>query len=175
MDAHQKQEFLESLESGRDAVLAALDGLTENFATHTPQPGKLAVRECVEHLFLAEDYLFAQIAGARPSEVPVGSRARELRILQRGADRSNQLESPEIARPSGRFPTLASALSSFIEIHDPTIRRVRELEEDPHTLTANHPLIGPVNCYEMLLIIAIHPHRHAAQIREAREAISATS
>jgi hypothetical protein len=175
MDARDKQEILESLESGRDALLAALDGLTEDVATRAPRPGKWSVLECVEHLFLAEEFLLEQIAVAQPSEVPVGSRAREARILQRGTDRTSRLEAPETARPTGRFPTLAAALRSFVEVHDRTVRHVRELEEDPRMLTANHPLIGRVNCYEMFLIIAIHPHRHAAQIREAREAISATS
>jgi hypothetical protein len=39
---------------------------------------------------------------------------------------------------------------------------------------AHHPLLGPANCYEILLIIAIHPHRHVQQIREIHEVVSAT-
>jgi len=38
--------------------------------------------------------------------------------------------------------------------------------------TAHHPLIGDVNCYETLLIMAIHPHRHAPQIQEIRDALA---
>jgi hypothetical protein len=30
----------------------------------------------------------------------------------------------------------------------------------------SHPLIGVVNCYEILLMMAVHLHRHARQIEE---------
>ncbi|MBZ5633924.1 MAG: DinB family protein [Acidobacteriia bacterium] len=166
MDAREKQELLESLESGREALLAALYGVTEDLAARVPEPGRWSVRECVEHLFLVENYLFAQIAASQPSERPVGSRAREARILERGADRTNRLEAPEVARPTGRFPTLGEALDAFLTSRALTIRYVHAWKEDPRSRTAHHPLIGPVNCYETLLIIAIHPHRHVQQIRE---------
>ena len=177
MDAHEKQALLESLESGREALLAELAGLTEDQAARAPEPGRWSVRECVEHLVLAEDYLFAQIISAqnnasKPSETPVGSRAREARILKRGADRSSRVEAPEVARPTGRFTTLAEALNTFLNSHNQTIRYVQACDDDPRARTAQHPLIGPVNCYEVLLIIAIHPHRHAQQIREIRAALS---
>jgi hypothetical protein len=174
MDPREKHELLESLESGREALIAALGGLTEDQAARTPEPGRWSVRECVEHLSLVEDYLFAQIAASEPSQAPVGSRMRENSILKRGADRSSRIEAPGVARPVGRFATLAEALQAFTTSRDQTIRYVHALKEDPRARTAHHPLIGPANCYEMLLIIAIHPHRHVAQIREAREAISAT-
>jgi len=171
MDAREKQDLLESLESGREALLAALNGLTEDQAARAPEPGRWSVRECVEHLSLVEDYMFAQITASQPSETPVGSRTRENSIRKRGADRSSRIEAPEVARPSGRFQTLAEALQAFTTSRDQTIRYVHALKEDPRTRTAHHPLIGPANCYEMLLIIAIHPHRHVAQIREIRASI----
>jgi hypothetical protein len=34
-----------------------------------------------------------------------------------------------------------------------------------------HPLIPVVNCYEMLLMMAAHPLRHAKQIEEIRAAL----
>jgi len=175
MDAREKQELLESLESGREALLAELAGLTEEQAARAPAPGRWSARECVEHLFLVEDYLFRQISASQPSDTPVGSRMRENNILKRGADRGRRIEAPEVARPTGRFPTLAAALDAFVRSRVQTIHYVHALKEDPRTRTAHHPLIGPVNCYENLLIIAIHPHRHVQQIREIREAISATS
>jgi len=174
MDPREKQELLESLESGRETLLATLDGLSEYLAAQVPEPGRWSVRECVEHLFLVEDYLFAQVTSSKPSEAPVGSRAREARILKRGADRSSRIEAPQVARPTGRFPTLAEALDAFLARRTQTVHYVQALTEDPRMRTAHHPLIGPANCYEILLIIAIHPHRHVQQIREIHEVVSAT-
>jgi hypothetical protein len=167
MDAREKKQLLESLETGRDALTAAVAGLADDLATKPPAPGRWSVLECVEHLCLVEDYLFVQIATSTPSETPVGSRLRENNILKRGADRTRALEAPEVARPSGRFPTLAEALRAFAFSRDRTIAYVQNVVEDPRMRTAHHPLIGDVNCYETLLIMAVHPHRHVAQIREA--------
>ena len=149
-------------------MLAETAGLNEDLAVRAPEHGRWSVLECVEHLVLVEDYLLAQIISAQnnasqPSDAPVGSRMRENSILKRGADRSRALEAPEVARPTGRFPTLAEAIEAFVKSRDQTI----------HSRTAHHPLIGPVNCYETLLIMAIHPHRHAQQIREIRDTVSA--
>jgi hypothetical protein len=167
MDAREKQQLLESLETGRDALTEAVSGLADDAAAKSPGPGRWSVLECVEHLALVEDYLFAQIAASKPSETPVGSRLRENNILKRGADRTRTLEAPEVARPKGRFPTVAEALSAFSTSRDRTIAYVQSLQEDPRLRTAHHPLIGDVNCYETLLIMAVHPHRHVQQIQEA--------
>jgi hypothetical protein len=34
-----------------------------------------------------------------------------------------------------------------------------------------HPLLGPANCYEMLLMMALHPLRHVGQIEEIKAAL----
>ena len=173
MDAHEKQQLLDSLEGGRAALLAALDGVTEEQASRAPEPGRWSVVECVEHLFLVETNLFERIAASEPSETPVGSRSRETRILQRGADRTNRFEAPEPARPSGRFPTLSAALAAFLDRRQQTIAYVRAANEDLRLRASSHPLIGVVSSYENLLIMAVHPHRHSAQIREIRDAVAA--
>src|SRR5436190_17942708 len=148
MDAREKQQLLESLETGRVALTAAVADLAEDVAAKAPAPGRWSVLECVEHLCLVEDYLFAQIAASTPSETPVGSRIRENSILKRGADRTRTLEAPEVARPTGRFPTLAEALNAFSSSRERTIAYVQDLQGDPRMRTAHHPLIGNVNCYE---------------------------
>ena len=173
MDAREKQQLLESLASGRAALLAALAELPEETAAKPPAPGRWSVSQCVEHLVLVEDYLFHQVATSTPSETPVGSRLRENNILNRGADRTRTFQAPEAARPTGRFLTLGEALGAFVASRDQTIRYVHALNEDPRLRTAHHPLIGPVSAYETLLIMAVHPHRHVQQIRETREAVAA--
>ncbi len=173
MDAHDKQQLLNSLESGRAALIAALDGVAEDEAKLVPEPGRWSVLECVEHLFLVENNLLERVIASQPSETPVGSRALEERIRQRGADRSNRLEAPDQARPTGRFPTLAQALAAFLGKREQTIAYVRSTNDDLRSRATTHPLIGVVNSYENLLIMAIHPHRHSAQIQEIRAVVAA--
>jgi hypothetical protein len=35
-----------------------------------------------------------------------------------------------------------------------------------------HPIAGIVNCYERLLIMAVHPRRHALQIEETKATLA---
>ena len=173
MDAHEKQQLLDSLESGRATLIASLEGATEDEAKRVPEPGRWSVLECVEHLFLVEHSLLERVIASQPSETPAGSRALEERILQRGADRTNRFEAPEQARPTGRLPTLAAALAAFLGKREQTIAYVRSTHDDLRFRATTHPLIGAVSSYENLLIMAIHPHRHSHQIKEVRAAVTA--
>ena len=87
MEAREKEKLLADLESGRQALLDILRGVTEDVAERIPAPGRWSILECVEHL--------------------------------------------------------RSKLTS-------------------------HPIIGSINCHEALLMIVVHPHRHAKQIEEIK-------
>jgi hypothetical protein len=50
---------------------------------------------------------------------------------------------------------------------------VEEFSGELRCWLTRHPLImSPVNCYEMLLPMALHPRRHSLQIVEIREHLS---
>ncbi len=53
-----------------------------------------------------------------------------------------------------------------------TVRLAGNCEEDLRLKTTSHPLVGPVNCYEILLLIAVHPQRHAKQIEEIKAGLA---
>jgi hypothetical protein len=55
-----------------------------------------------------------------------------------------------------------------------TIEFVDDFRGDLRWRVAQHPLITrPVNCYEMLILMAMHPRRHALQIAETRRILDA--
>jgi len=167
MRATDRDEILDALRRGSDALLVSLRGVTEEMATASSGPGRWTILQCLEHLAISEEFLYSKIMEARPSEVPLVNKEREARIVRRGADRSNPVPSPEVGLPRGRFSTLEEALQGFLAARARTMEYAENCTDDLRSLLTTHPLIpGPVNCYEILLIIAIHPHRHAEQIRE---------
>jgi hypothetical protein len=171
MEAHEKVEILKALESGREAFLDALNAITEDLARRSPAPGRWSALECVEHVAISEDFLFSQVTQATPSDVPVVNQEREVRILARGTDRTNPVVSPEVGRPTGRFSLLADAVQHFLDRRERTVRFVESCQEDLRSKLTTHPLLGPVNCYEALLLMAVHPQRHAKQIQEIKTAL----
>jgi len=174
MEVEERKSLLADLENGRRALLDVLSGVTEEVASRSPAPGKWSVIECVEHLAIAEDYLFSQIAASCYADAPTLSmpnRNREALILSRGLDRTRTVQSPEGGRPKGRFATLREAVQYFLASRERTVRFVENYSEDLRSKLTSHPIIGTVNCHEMLLMMAVHPHRHSKQIEEIKTAL----
>ena len=172
MDANDKSTLLAHLEHGPQALAAAMEGVTEEMAARVPNAGAWSLLGCVEHVAIVEQYLFARLAEAQPSPDPVGHRGREARILARGPDRTTKVAAPENAHPTGRYNTLSEAWESFLKARSATILFVESNTADLRALATTHPVIGPVNAFEMLLMIAIHPLRHAHQIEEIKASFS---
>jgi hypothetical protein len=101
---------------------------------------------------------------------PTGAPNREDVFLQVIVDRSRKIESPEGARPQGRFASLADAAAQFRASRDSTIRFVEQNMDDLRAteVTHPHPVAGDVSAYEMLIIMAKHAERHALQIAEIK-------
>ena len=173
MEDADRQHILWELTRGRAALAEALAGVEEQLAGRKPGPDRWSILECIEHLATAERFLLSQMRGASRSDRPHADPAREARILERGADRTRRMRSPEVGLPRGRYQTLAEALAAFDEARGETIPWVEAMNDDPRCWLTTHPLIpGPVNCSEILAVISIHPARHAAQIVEIRESLA---
>lgn len=174
MDPHEKEILLADLESGDKVLMDALRDVTEDLAARSPAPGRWSVLESVEHLAVSEEYLFGQIEASHRVEAPMVNKAREAQIAAVGRDRSKKIQSPDVGKPAGRFSTLTQAVERFQAARKKTIQFTESCAEDLRCKVTTHPMIaGPVNCYEILLMIAAHPHRHAQQIEEIKAALHA--
>jgi hypothetical protein len=163
--------LIADLKASQEVLLLSLNGVTENLAVVKPRLG-WSILECIEHVAIAEEYMFAQIASAKWSPTPVVNGQREDAIRVRGTDRTRKIEAPSAAKPAGRFTTLAAATQHFLATRQRTLTFLENCDADLRAMLTNHPLIGQVNCYEMLLIMAVHPQRHARQIDEIRADMS---
>jgi uncharacterized damage-inducible protein DinB len=172
MTENERHEILASLESGSTALLDALSDVNESSAVLLPAFERWSILQCLEHVTLAERYLFSLIETSTFTDTPLNDEQREMRIITRGADRSFKRESPAYALPRGSFSTLHEALQGFQASRERTIRFVNTNEEDLRSKIAVHPIIGTVNCHEVLLLMAVHPARHAEQIAEIKAATS---
>jgi hypothetical protein len=101
---------------------------------------------------------------------PVVSAKREPRITAAGEDRTRRIDAPDVSHPVGSYVTVTAATAALDAARTATLAFLDAHLDDLHGWEAMHPIIGPVNAYEMLLIIAAHPCRHAQQIREIRSA-----
>ena len=172
MIENERQQILASLDDGSEALLEALRGVSEVQAVRVPALDRWSILQCVEHVTLAERYLFSLIEESSFAEKPLNDEQREIRIARYGADRSNKRESPAYAVPKGSYSTLHEALQGFLAGRERTIRFVNTNKDDLRSRIAVHPILGTTNCFELFLLMAVHPARHAKQVEEIKAAIT---
>jgi hypothetical protein len=168
----ERLRIVEELEASRRILHESIHGISEQDAARCEAKGRWSVRDCVEHLTLAERGLFGRIE-REPAEPLPANPERERRAVGGVANRAGRIEAPERARPNGRFASLAEALAAFDALREVSIGFAREKGEELASLTALHPMFGPLTGAEMLLVMAGHVRRHAEQIREIRAALAA--
>jgi uncharacterized damage-inducible protein DinB len=164
----ERLEMLERLRVSEEKLLRVIDGVTEDLASKSPGSGRWSILQCVEHVVLAEEHMLGLVMTAERSIEPVINSRRERAIVERGANRTRKVEAPDVAIPNGRFLALQDAVRAFLKVRQRTIQFVENCDEDLRTLLTDHPVVGRVNGYETVLLIAVHPLRHAEQIAEIR-------
>lgn len=169
----ERQELLRSLNAGCETLRESLAGVDDDLAKRKPASGGWSILECVEHVAVSEKFLLSRLTNASSSGQSLENRARENWLAERAADRSRPIESPEVARPAGRFGSLSEALGDFDLARAETVRFVAGFADELRSRIIDHPMIpGPVNCMEILHLAIAHPVRHAKQIAEIRACLN---
>jgi hypothetical protein len=168
MTPADREVLLEQLHGSREAVRRAVAGLTEAQAQFRPAPDRWTAAECMEHVAVAERQMLRLATEFRaPAAAPSNPRLDSL-ILRGGTDRSKKMQAPDVAVPKGRYATFKEALEAFEKARERTLAYVSACQEDLRGMATNHPVVGTLDCYQCLLVLAVHPARHAKQIEELR-------
>lgn len=172
MNQVERVALLDLSSKSSSALEESLKGVTEEHAAGHPAGEGWTIGEITEHVAVAEEQMFFALT-ERYREVPepINDPEREQRILSFMADRTQKATSPEPSRPTGRFSSLIAALSHFRQCRARSVAYLERTQDDLRRRTVKHPLAGVVSAYEYALILASHPSRHAAQIRELRAAM----
>lgn len=171
MNAADREQILRLIVESDEALLAAATGLSDEGARKRPEPDRWSVLEGVEHVILVEAGVFASISARSTPGAPGAEPRREGQILRGMTKREHKFPAPEHAVPTGRHSSLAEALEEFRQRRARTVAYIGQYQDDPRNRTTLHPVIGPISCQEMFLVLALHPARHALQIKEARTSL----
>lgn len=165
-----RDKGVQYLEQTRDGVAAAVKGLSEAQLKFKPAPDRWSVAETLEHIALAEDFIFQNITD-KIMKAPAGAPDRDTAkadafVLAAIPDRSHKAKAPEPLTPTGRW-TPAEALDHFEKSRARTIEFL-ESTPDLRAHVVDSPLGQPLDGYEWLLFIAAHSERHTKQILEVK-------
>jgi uncharacterized damage-inducible protein DinB len=168
MNPADRSQMLRMLAESRDQLVDATTGVSDEQAKTRPAPDRWSILECVEHVGRAENGMFGMLTTQMVPSGVAGDRSREEFLIRGAVDRNQRVAAPDRAHPVGRFATLAEALDDFREKHRRTLAYIEECAEDLRSCSMQHPVVGPCTGQEFLILMALHPARHAKQIREVR-------
>jgi hypothetical protein len=168
----ERTQLVSLLTSSRDEVLAEAAKLSDAQWSFKSGPDRWSVGEVVEHLALAEPFLFdsqqKMMTGtaATPEQLKTAQSRDEL-ILKVIPDRTKKVAAPEPLQPTKKIGTRADVLAAFRDRRAKTLEYASKTTDDLRGRVSDSPL-GPLDGYQWLLFIGAHTQRHLAQIREVK-------
>jgi hypothetical protein len=166
-----RESALKYLESTRQGVVDATQGLSANQWNFKPAPDRWSVAEVVEHIAAAEDYLEGNVtanvmkAPARKGNEDV--KAIDEMVLKGVPDRSHKAQAPEPLKPTNRVGSPEASLKHFLESRQRTEDFLKSTN-DLRAHATDSPLGKQLDGYEWILFVAAHSDRHTKQILEVK-------
>jgi uncharacterized damage-inducible protein DinB len=167
-DRERSQKYLEQTRAG---VIDAPKGLSEAQMKFKSAPDRWSVAETLEHVALAEDFIFQNITNGI-MKAPAGSADRDTAkidaMIQAAVpDRSQKRQAPGPLVPTGRW-TPADTLDHFQKSRAKTIAFLESTPDLREHVSADNPFKQPMDAYDWLLFVAAHSERHRKQILEVK-------
>lgn len=169
LSPEDKEKGLKHLDQTRQGLIDATKGLSAAQWTFKPAPDRWSVAEVMEHIALAEDFLYEN-GVEKALKAPVGAPDRDYKkidaaILAMVPDRTVHRQAPGPLVPAGKW-TGPDALDHFLKSRS---RSIEFLEKTPGLRggVTDSPL-GPTDTYEWLIFISAHSERHTKQILEVK-------
>ncbi len=170
-------ELLNELEHSRRELLAVVKALTPTQLDAPPNGAEWSVPQILEHLSIVEDgggrlisKLMKQAQASGAYEVESGSVLDSLKQFD-VVNFDRRLEAPETVLPTSGL-SVAQGLERLTAVRE---RLTTALLAGSGLALASvshpHPLFGPLNGYQWILVIAVHERRHTAQIRRQTGAL----
>ena len=169
----ERAKLVKYLTDTRDQVVTESASLSEAQWSFKPGPDRWSVGEVVQHLSLAEPFIFGMqqklVSGPAASpEDRKKTQAQDEMVLKVIPDRTKKVNAPEPLQPVGK-PAAArgDVLTAFREARTKTIDYTSKTSDDLRGRVGDSPM-GPLDAYQWLLFIGAHTERHLAQLREVK-------
>jgi len=164
--------LLTQLQQTKEQLLKDVQGLTDAQLEYKPTADRWSVIECVEHITLiekaimeGEQHLIQQPANPeRKKDI----KATDEQIIKNVEDRSHKVKAPEYGVPKHTYSSNAETIKAFTDQRDKLIEYVTNTKDALRDHIMDHPALGPVDAYQLLLLDAAHTNRHTQQLQEVK-------
>jgi len=170
-DAERKFAMKE-FQRTKQRFLDDVKGLSAQQLSFKADTSRWSVAQCIEHIALAENLIWQWTQGTL-SQPATPEKAAEVKvtdeqILKRMIDRSQTFKAPEMLQPVGKFASTDAAIEAYTRRRDSTINYISTTKDDLKNHFVQHPALGTINTYQLLLLLSGHSERHTLQIEEVK-------
>lgn len=169
MTPAEREFALKELDGSQERLLGIVRGLSREQLEYRTAPERWSVAECLEHIIVVERLMFETL-GDRAQQAPDPSKhgdweGRDKALAkQMVLGRKEPKQSPAMFRPTGRWPT--EKLPQEFEAVRGRTREFSATSGDLRSCLLVHPVLGQLDGYQWLLIVAGHCERHRLQVEE---------
>jgi DinB superfamily len=169
----ERQAALQNLQATHDAFLKSIAGLSEKQWRFKPAPDRWSVAEVSEHITISESTIFGLVTQKMMTSPATPDKRADVKVTDQQIltlipDRSHKVQAPEMLKPTSRWATQAELVKTFEQERMATMDYVRTTNDDLRDHIYPHPLLGPLDAYQWILLISAHSERHTKQIEEVK-------
>lgn len=169
----ERKMAAEYLTSSKDDVLKSIKGLSEAQLKFKSSPESWSIKECVEHIALAEANISEMIQGTL-KEASNPSKRSEIKLSDEAVfaaitNRTYKVKAQEPVQPVGKFESFDGSVKAFLTKREGNINYVNTTTDDLRNHFATFPgAFGTLDSYQLVIFMAGHSKRHALQIEEVK-------
>ena len=164
--------LLTQLQQTKDQLLKDVQGLTDAQLEYKPAADRWSVIECVEHITLIEKAIMdgEQKLVQQPAnpERRKDIKTTDEQIIKNVENRSHKVKAPEFGVPKHNYSSNAEVIKAFTEQRDKLIEYVTNTKDVMRDHITDHPVLGTIDAYQLLLLDAAHTNRHTQQLQEVK-------
>jgi phosphopantetheine adenylyltransferase len=169
----EKKMVAKHLKSTLKVLTQSIKGLNDAQLNFKPAPDKWSIKECVYHLALSETNLWGWSQGLMAAPANTDKRAMikitDEQLLAGIEDRTNKVKTTENFEPkNAKWASVPDAMNFLKEERKKHIEFMKESSDDfRNHVTLESPL-GPIDAYQIILLMSQHTVRHSKQIEEVK-------
>ena len=161
--------LLEQLQNNQTRILALIEPLTPQQWNFKPAPDRWSISEVMEHVVTVENRVLGIIqqkteGAAEPNKK---SATEDAMLFAAVPDRETRRQAPEIAIPTGQLQG-RQAQAEFEKCRQRTCDFIAANTNDLRQYFHVHGAFGELDCYQWVMLLALHGERHARQIEEVK-------
>ena len=170
MNDTERAFVVEQLRTSEARLLALLDGLTAEQWAFREGPERWSIADNLEHLIVFERFIRGAVLTTLESEAEpekmaaVGAKLPA--VMKIAESRGTRIEAREGLRPTGRWHDTGAMISMLQQERAKTIAFAETTDAELRCHFFAHLLLGDLDAYQWLVLMAKHTERHVLQIEE---------